>query len=380
VVVTRIAAGLVLCSLAARTTLSTSSHRIAAGGCVGRAPLDRGGRHIDLLWRLRAIPEMRKACFRLEPVGALIDAWILARQVHQLFREGAGAAAFGPLQPEAVAVSRRLVEQMRHIGGSISVSPEARARFEQNVIDPWLGAHLLPDITFTRDSPIAAIAEQARSSGDALQSVATMEELAFTVSQQMRIYLADLPRQVRGELDLVRADMFPDSLAALEDELHVSAAAAGRPAATAEAISPLVLSERRIVLDEMSLQRELVMEALSLERERAVGAFVRAFAAERGELLRAFEAQRLATLDWATAERSAVIAEVRRELAGAMGAVRDERVIVVDDVRRIVDAVLLRVAMFLVAAVVLAPLVAHAYARVRPRRLRSPVDAIRAER
>ena len=39
------------------------------------------------------------------------------------------------------------------------------------------------------------------------QSVGTMEELAISLSQQARIYLADLPRQVRGEVDLMRADM-----------------------------------------------------------------------------------------------------------------------------------------------------------------------------
>jgi hypothetical protein len=43
-------------------------------------------------------------------------------------------------------------------------------------------------------------------------------------------------------------------------------------------------------------------------------------------------------------------------------------VMVVDDVRHLVDVVLLRVALFLVVAVVLAPLVAHAYVRVWPRR------------
>jgi len=41
-----------------------------------------------VLWRVRAIPEMRKACFRLEPVGALIDAWILARQMALQRRRG----------------------------------------------------------------------------------------------------------------------------------------------------------------------------------------------------------------------------------------------------------------------------------------------------
>ena len=89
-------------------------------------------------------------------------------------------------------------------------------------------------------------------------------------------------------------------------------------------------------------------------------------------MLRNFESQRLATLEWATAERREAIAEVRRELAGSMEALRGERAVVVDDVRHIVDAVLLRVAIFLVAAVVLAPLVAHAYARVWPRRRREP--------
>ena len=58
------------------------------------------------------------------------------------------------------------------------------------------------------------------------------------------------------------------------------------------------------------------------------------------------------------------------ELAGSREALHAERAVVVDDLRHIVDVVLLRVAVILVAAVVLAPLVAHAYARVWPRRWR----------
>jgi hypothetical protein len=108
---------------------------------------------------------------------------------------------------------------------------------------------------------------------------------------------------------------------------------------------------------------------VSVERERAVNAMIQALDAERTELLREVEVQRLATLEWATAERREAMADLRRELAGSMEAVRGERAVVVDDVRHIVDVVLLRVAIFLVAAVVLAPLVAHAYARVWPRRL-----------
>ena len=214
-------------------------------------------------------------------------------------------------------------------------------------------------------------ADQSPAGGDVFESVGTIEELAVSLSQQARIYLADLPRQVRGEVDLMRFDMLStESVASMRGDLHVSARAADRIASSAEGISLLVPNERQIVLDELSRQRNLVMNAVSVERERAVSAIIRAFAAERRELLRSVESQRLATLEWATAERREAIADVRRELAGSMDAVRGERAVVVDDLRHIVDVVLRRVAIFLVAAVVLAPLVAHAYARVWPRRLR----------
>ena len=145
-----------------------------------------------------------------------------------------------------------------------------------------------------------------------LASVGTMEELMISLSQQARIYLAELPRQVRGEVDLMRFDMLsPESVASMQGDLHVSATAADRIASTAEGISALVPDERR-----------------------------------------------------------AAIADVRRELGGSMDAVRGERAVVVDNLRHIVDVVLLRVAIFLIAAVLLAPLIAHAYARVWPRRLR----------
>jgi hypothetical protein len=342
-----------------------------AATAIERQAADSTVRRNALLWRVRAIPEMRKACFRLEPVGALVDAWIFARQMDQLFRDGAGAGAFGTFQPEAVEVSRRLVQQMREIGGSIAVSPQATIAFERKFIDPWLTEHPLRDITFIRDSPMGRFADQSRAGGDMFESVGTFEELAVSLSQQARIYLADLPRQVRGEVDLMRLDMLsPERVASMQGDLHMSATAADRIASTAEGISALVPNERRIVLDELSRQRHLVMDAVSVERERAVTAIIRAFAAERSELLRTVELQRLVTLEWATAERREAIADLRRELASSIDVVRGERAVVVDDLRHIVDAVLLRVALFIVAAVVLAPVVAHAYARVWPRRLR----------
>ena len=340
-----------------------------AASSIEQQTADETVRRNALLWRIRAIPEMRKACFRMEPVSALVDAWTLARQMDQLFSAGAGAGAFGTFQPEAVAVSRRLVDQLREIGGSIAMSPEARADFEHRIIDPWVTEHPLRDITFVRESPVARFAEQSRELGDASQSVGTMEELAISLSQQARIYMADMPRQMRGEADLLRIDMLASKdLASIQGDLHVVSESAGRIASTGESISALVENERRIVLEEGSRQRALVMNALSDERKAAMDVLIHALSSERGELLRDVETQRLATLEWATAERRVAIEEVRRELAGAIVALRGERTIVVNDMRGIVNMVMLRVAIFLIAGVVLAPLVAHAYARVWPRR------------
>ena len=252
---------------------------------------------------------------------------------------------------------------------SIAVSPEARAGFEQRIIDPWVAEYPLRDLTFVRESPIARFAEQTRDAGDLAQSLGTIEELTSTLSQQLRIYLADMPRQIRGEADLMRSDMLSaQEFGPVLGDLHTTAAAVDRLASTGESIKPLIENERRIVLEETSRQRALVMEALSVEREQAVAAIVSAFAAERNEVLRNAEAQRLATLEWASVERRETIAEVRRELAGAIASLRSERAVVVNDVRGIVDVVLLRVAIFLIAGVLLAPIVAHAYAWVWPRR------------
>jgi hypothetical protein len=343
-----------------------------AATAIERRADDATIRRNALLWRVRAVPEMRKACFRLEPISALVDAWIFARQMDQLFREGGGASAFGAFQSEAIAVSHRLVDQLRAIGGSIAVSAETRDEFERKFIDPWLADHPLQDLTFVRESPIARFAEQTRERGDTLQSVGTLEELFFTLSQQARIYFADLPRQLRGEVDLMRSDVLPaETVTSMRDDLHTSAGAADRIAATAESLSGIATNERQIILNEMSRQRGLIMEAVSVEREQAIGAMVASFAAERTELLSSVHLQRLATLEWATAERREAITELRREMAASMETLRAERVAVVADVRRIVDGVLLRVALFLIAAVLLAPLVAHAYARVWPRRWRS---------
>ena len=99
-----------------------------AATAIERQAPDSTVRRNALLWRVRAVPEMRKACFRMEPVGALVDAWIFARQMDQLFRDGAGAGAFGSFQPDVVEVSNRLVPPSRNWRSAFPSRRESTSR------------------------------------------------------------------------------------------------------------------------------------------------------------------------------------------------------------------------------------------------------------
>ena len=348
-----------------------------AASSIERRTTDATIRRNALLWKARAIPEMRKACFRLGPASGLVDAWVFARQMHQLYSPGgAGATAFGPFQADAVEVSRRLEDEIRRIGESIAVSPEARAEFERKVIDPWLASHPLRDVTFARESSVARFAEQSRDLGALAQSVGTIEELAIAIAQQARIYLADLPRQIQGEVELVRSDILSsEGVTSMQGDLHTTAvaldglsAALGRIATTAETVPPLAENERRIVLEDVNRQRALVMAAITSERELAIEAIVQALASERAALLREIDAQRVATLEWASAERRSASSQVRRQIDAATDLLRAERAVVMVDLTRMLDTVMIRLAIFVLAGVVLAPIVAHVYVRVWPKR------------
>lgn len=322
-----------------------------------------------LTWRLRSVPEMRKACFRPEPVPALIDAWTLARQMEALFTTGVEANAFGPFQKDVVDASNRLVTGVREIGAYIAVSPDARDKIERDLVDSWAAAHPLRDLAFSRESAVARFTEQMRERGEVFQSVGTIEEMLTSLAHQLRIYAADVPRQVRGEIDLLRSDSLPPStVESVLRDLSLAAGAADRAARTAELMPTLVREERQAVLDDLGKQRALLMQELGHERELALDGMSMTMAHEREIAMKAIDALRLATLEWGTVERREVINVVRQEFQAAVAAIHQERIATIDDTRHLVNGVLLKVALFVFLAVVLAPFVAHAYVRVWPKR------------
>ena len=278
-------------------------------------------------------------------------------------------------RPEAVEVSRRLVDQMRGDRRFDRRVSRGTDRVRARIVDPWLAEHPLRDITFVRDSPIARFADQIRARGDTLESVGTLEDLALSLSQQARIYLADLPRQVRGEVDVLRSDVLPP------EDRRVDA---GRPAPERRQ-QPIASPDRRE--DFATRARASARDhhrrnepAASPGDGRHFGRAGTARSRDRSARLPRNAANCCATSRpsvWPRSSGRPPSAARRSPTCAASWRARwrpcvRERAVVVDDTRRLVDPVLLRIAVFLVAGVVLAPLVAHAYVRVWPRRWREP--------
>jgi hypothetical protein len=90
-------------------------------------------------------------------------------------------------------------------------------------------------------------------------------------------------------------------------------------------------------------------------------------ASERNVVIKSIDDERLATLEWGSLERREVVSVVRQEFQSAVAALHQERIATMDDTRTLVNYVLLKIVLLILAAVVLAPVVAHVYVRVWPR-------------
>ncbi len=204
-----------------------------------------------LLWRLNAVPALRRACFQRDPLAATFDAWAFALQTQLFFESGAGRDLMGPHQEQAVDTARRMLTRLRGIYADATQSDVAADAFERDYIRPWAQANPIEDISFVRPSSLEQFTKYTLARGDTYQRVRNIEEQVAVLAQQVRIYLSGLQKQMRGEVQLI----VTDTLAAMRMDDLVQAAteardAANRAATVAEQIPDLIRAERAIVLKE----------------------------------------------------------------------------------------------------------------------------------
>jgi len=326
-------------------------------------------RRSAMVWKISAVPAVRKAAFRIEPVAAMLDVWTLAAQMDAMLGGEAGEAAFGPHRAIATDASAATLREIRSIVRRVTGDDEMVRRLEENFIDPWIDQHPMTSITLARGSSMADYAEWTRERVGTLDQVASLERQVATLGTQARLYLGDVSKMVRWEAELVREDMLDElELDRLRASIESLAESAKRATAVAESTPGLVAEERAVVLGEVDRQRTLVMDDVSAELEAARATVE----AERLAILEAIAAEREIVVRAVTDERAAVLEDVSAQRLETLDWIEDERDELVGiaraEILAVVDRVLLRVVVLIALAVVLAPIVAHVYALVWPRR------------
>ena len=368
----------------------------AAADRIRAEATDEDVRIAALRWKLGAIPKMREACFRVAPSAALFDAWILSAQMNAFFSTGRGKDVFGSHQGIARDASTELLRDVRTLWRRYSDDAEAVETFEARLVQPWVDAHPVHDLDFSRASVLGRFATLARGQGGVISQVRSLDEQVATLSSQLRISLGNIHHQVRGEAELIVSEALESpAVTTLLDEVGELNRTAARAALVAEQIDGLVRDEREVILDAVDAQRRLITDDLRAERRAVASAIAdereaafESVGIERGIILEAVADERRVLLEALGAERRAVLASIdaqRSETIAWLGAkIERERESVLDESRRIADAsiaradeavldmidlVTVRLVLLVVIAVIAAPIVAHVYVRVWPSRL-----------
>jgi len=146
-----------------------------------------------LLWKMRAIPAGFKAAFAPDPLLALIDSWVLCKQMVIYFEEGPGKNSFGKWQYIAIDASKKLESEVKEIAKrsaeKIKVS-EADKEF-----DAWARENPIESPLFVRKSALDFEAEfLGKEKFDLARSFQTVNEGMNDLRNRMSVYTEYLPK------------------------------------------------------------------------------------------------------------------------------------------------------------------------------------------
>jgi hypothetical protein len=318
-----------------------------------------------LLWKSRAIPAAFQAAFRPDPLMALLDTWAFSIQMRQLFAREAAMERFGPFHPMVVEAAQKLEANMESValtaavGGDVST---AKQRLEE-----WATDNPIRSRTFSRTAITQYLQDRAvtqRKGGLAGVGALTVD-MADLVAR-VGLYMEHMPKQAAWEAELLLNEHLPKDdvdnfLATVPDALEGIDGAAG----ILDDLPALIAAERAIVLGAVSEERLAVLEEVSRELDRS---------------LEFIERQRMAVFADLQVEREAIQEEVQRQRIATLDAIREERELAFEDAEALamrlvdraadrmevtIDRVLLKVGLFMGAALVLITLAGLILLRAR---------------
>ena len=221
-----------------------------------------------LLWKLNAIPEAHLAAFQSDPLGAMMDVWVLSEQMIDFFTDGAGKDEFGEHQDIAVATSQRIHDNVMKV-----VDASTKEGFEtgkgSQFVHQWAREHPIESLQFARLSPVVQYAALVSKGGrGGLDAVIDMGESMTDLMNRISIYAAHTPKQARWEAHLILDDLKrdPQTLALLSD-VHGSMEAIDQMSDVAVDMESILTQQREAAFEDIHAQLQIALDRLTQERE-----------------------------------------------------------------------------------------------------------------
>jgi len=252
------------------------------------------------LLKVDVIPAVYTAGYRVDPLAAAIDVWVLPYQFNAYVHTGAGRDLFGPQQPLLQATAREIVADADTVVRSIVVQPEhfdpVRTR-----VDTWAREHPIQHSFSSRPSGASVLAELKTDEQDALLAVGSVSDTLENLSERLNTYATQLPKQARWHSEILASDLTANIAAALD--IDRTLADVRDVAAAARTASDVLNNLDRL----FEVERQML-------------------AVERGAVLEGVDQQRLETHGFITSERLALVAALHDERLALVAALRQERI------------------------------------------------------
>ncbi len=257
-------------------------------------------RRSALLWKIHAIPASFRSASIEDPMAAVIDSWILSKQIVHFFESGAGKDLFEENQDIALEAVRIIEREIYLIASSAGAKEEGLLK-----VDQWAESQAmdypLENLYFGRRSFLESFSRFMDKSGaGAFKPIVQITESVSIFKDLLIMYAENLPNQARWQAELLLIDL---KLNTVSDELK-------------EGLSNMAdftsqLSDISQDLPEnLEAQKAVLMD--DLHREWALA-------------LKDVDTMRIDTLEHITGERIAITETLDEELNLLLGQITAER-------------------------------------------------------
>jgi len=259
-----------------------------------------------LMWKINATSACFRTAARQDPLAAMLDMWVLCKQMSQFFEDGAGSTVFGPWQLIAIDTSRQLKEEIKDIA-KILVPTEEQFERGRQIVNSFVEEAPIENLYFVRKSIASRLVQFVNTEGRALMEVVgDITENLVGLQKILVLYADHLPDLGRWQAELLlyqieRLETISKALA----EFESMSESVKRMTVITELLPKLIEQERAALLADIDRQRIQSFEEI--------------------------EAMRLVTLEFLQNERLAVFDTIREERIAAIKQLGDEIIEVKED-------------------------------------------------